>query len=121
MKLCSRMAIALCLVLAFYLPLSAQNISADTIKTQLLKDWQRAKIYTMAYLDKMPADKYSYRPVDSIRSFSEQSDRRWYLGRHSSSATKRIQCKLCCIEKNFACRKRNGRSDPGRRLIETLQ
>jgi len=38
----------------------------------MVRDWQRAKVYTKAYLDAMPADKDSYRPVDSIRSFSEQ-------------------------------------------------
>jgi uncharacterized damage-inducible protein DinB len=44
----------------------------DSLKAQMIKDWERAKVYTKAYLDKMPADKYGYRPVDSIRSFSEQ-------------------------------------------------
>ncbi|HEX2608211.1 MAG TPA: DinB family protein [Flavisolibacter sp.] len=44
----------------------------DSLKAQFIKDWQRAKEYTRAYLEKMPADKYGYRPVDSIRSFSEQ-------------------------------------------------
>lgn len=44
----------------------------DSLKAQLVRDWQRAKVYTKAYLDAMPADKYNFRPVDSIRSFSEQ-------------------------------------------------
>ena len=43
----------------------------DSLKAQLIQDWTRAKTYTKAYLDAMPADKYSYRAVDSIRSFSE--------------------------------------------------
>jgi len=43
----------------------------DSLKAQLLQDWERAKAYTKAYLDAMPADKYSFRAVDSIRSFSE--------------------------------------------------
>jgi len=43
----------------------------DSLKTQLIQDWERAKAYTKAYLEAMPADKYSYRAVDSIRSFSE--------------------------------------------------
>lgn len=46
--------------------------SNDSLKAQLIKDWQRAKEYTKLYLDKMPANKYDYRPVDSIRSFAEQ-------------------------------------------------
>ena len=43
----------------------------DSLKAQLIQDWERAKAYTKAYLEAMPADKYSYRAVDSIRSFSE--------------------------------------------------
>jgi len=51
---------------------NAQMISADTIKAQLVKDWERAKSYTDEYLATMPADKYGARAVDSIRSFAEQ-------------------------------------------------
>jgi uncharacterized damage-inducible protein DinB len=51
---------------------SAQAITSDQIKAQFLKDWQRAKEYTIEYLNNMPADKYSFRPVDSIRSFAQQ-------------------------------------------------
>ena len=72
MKKIFRVTIALCSLFAFYHPVSAQTISADTIKAQLLKDWQRAKDYTIDYLNTMPADKYGARPVDSIRSFAEQ-------------------------------------------------
>jgi hypothetical protein len=43
----------------------------DSLKAQLIQDWERAKAYTKTYLEAMPADKYSYRAVDSIRSFSE--------------------------------------------------
>jgi hypothetical protein len=43
----------------------------DSLKAQLIQDWERAKAYTKAYLEAMPADKYSYRAVDSIRSFAE--------------------------------------------------
>lgn len=50
----------------------AQNSLAENIKAQLVKDWERAKSYTDEYLAAMPADKYSARAVDSIRSFSEQ-------------------------------------------------
>ena len=51
---------------------SAQPISGEQIREQFLKDWQRAKVYTLDYLNNMPADKYSFRPVDSIRSFAQQ-------------------------------------------------
>jgi uncharacterized damage-inducible protein DinB len=45
---------------------------ADSLRSQLIRDWQRAKAYTQEYLDAMPKEKYSLRPVDSIRSFSQQ-------------------------------------------------
>jgi len=51
---------------------SAQNISGDDIKGQFVKDWERAKAYTLEYLSTMPADKYSFKAVDSIRSFAQQ-------------------------------------------------
>jgi uncharacterized damage-inducible protein DinB len=63
-------------VLAFLTGLSftasAQAMTGDEIKAQFIKDWERAKAYTLDYLNAMPADKYSFKPVDSIRSFSQQ-------------------------------------------------
>ena len=51
---------------------SAQSSLNETLKQQMLKDWERAKAYTQEYLNAMPADKYDFRAVDSIRSFAEQ-------------------------------------------------
>ena len=66
-------------LIAFYLllftSLSAFKGAAQTledVKTQMVKDWERAKLYTVDYLNTMPADKYSFRAVDSIRSFAKQ-------------------------------------------------
>ena len=39
---------------------------------QMASDWQRAKAYTIEYLNTMPADKYSFKAVDSLRSFAMQ-------------------------------------------------
>lgn len=50
----------------------AQGLNANTVKAQLIKDWQRSKAYTFAYLNTMPADKYTFKAVDSIRSFAQQ-------------------------------------------------
>jgi len=62
------------LLLVVTLPnlLSAQSISGEDIKNQFIKDWERAKSYTQEYLNAMPADKYSFKAVDSIRSFAQQ-------------------------------------------------
>jgi uncharacterized damage-inducible protein DinB len=45
---------------------------AEMIKTQLIKDWERAKAYTKEYLDAIPKDKYGFRAQDSIRTFAQQ-------------------------------------------------
>lgn len=58
--------------LAFSHAATSQTLSSADIKEQLVKEWQRAKDYTLAYLNTMPADKYSFRAVDSIRSFAQQ-------------------------------------------------
>ncbi|HLX90393.1 MAG TPA: DinB family protein [Puia sp.] len=50
----------------------SQSLSTSDIKTFMVKEWERAKSYTVDYLNTMPADKYSFKPVDSIRSFAQQ-------------------------------------------------
>ena len=52
--------------------LSAQALSNDDLKKMMADDWVRAKAYTIEYLNTMPADKYSYKAVDSLRSFAMQ-------------------------------------------------
>ena len=44
----------------------------ESVKAQLIKEWQRAKTYTLEYLDAMPKDKYGFKAQDSIRSFAQQ-------------------------------------------------
>lgn len=51
---------------------AAKGQFTDSLKLQLIKDWNRSKIYTLDYLATMNADKYSFRPHDSIRSFAQQ-------------------------------------------------
>jgi hypothetical protein len=60
------------LLTQFSFSASAQALTGDQIKTQFIKDWERAKAYTLEYLDAMPADKYNFKAVDSIRSFAQQ-------------------------------------------------
>lgn len=52
--------------------LTAHAQFADSVKAQLEKDWVRAKAYTTEYLDAMPAGKYEFKPIDSVRTFSQQ-------------------------------------------------
>lgn len=47
-------------------------LNNDSVKAQLVRDWERAKIYTKAYLDAMPEEGVSFKPIPEIRSFAEQ-------------------------------------------------
>ena len=49
----------------------AQALTPEAVKEQLVKDWERAKIYTVEYLNAMPADKYTFKANDSVRSFAQ--------------------------------------------------
>ena len=51
---------------------TAQSITNDSLRQRMVKDWERAKAYTLEYLNAMPSDKYGFRPVDSMRSFAGQ-------------------------------------------------
>jgi len=59
-----------CILASFQL--TAQTLSDEDIRSQFIKDWERARAYTIDYLNTMPADKYSFKATDSIRSFAQQ-------------------------------------------------
>ncbi len=67
MKLICSLLLTICFFAA-----NAQNGLCDSLKQQLVQDWERAKSYTQEYLDAMPADKYSFRATDSMRTFAQQ-------------------------------------------------
>jgi uncharacterized damage-inducible protein DinB len=60
------------LSLNMYVRLPAQTLSDEIIRSQFVEDWERAKAYTIDYLNTMPADKYSFKATDSVRSFAQQ-------------------------------------------------
>ena len=61
------------LFLIFITPAArSQAMNSDDVKAQLVKEWERSKAYTIDYLNTMPANKYSFKAVDSIRSFAQQ-------------------------------------------------
>jgi len=62
-----------CLI-SFTIPsaVSSQALTSADIKAQMVKDWERAKAYTVDYLNTMPADKYGFKATDSVRSFAQQ-------------------------------------------------
>jgi hypothetical protein len=50
----------------------SQALTAADIKSQMVKDWERAKAYTVDYLNTMPAGQYNFRANDSTRTFAQQ-------------------------------------------------
>lgn len=68
-KLTGRLCLA---AFAFLLVSKIHAQTPEATKAQMVKDWERAKEYTMEYLNTMPADKYSFKAHDSIRSFAQQ-------------------------------------------------
>jgi uncharacterized damage-inducible protein DinB len=50
----------------------SSSVSAQFTQSQMVAEWQRAKIYTKSYLDAMPEDGYGFKPTPEIRSFAQQ-------------------------------------------------
>lgn len=48
----------------------ASTAQCDT--ATMIKEWLRAKAYTLEYLEAMPADKYDFKPTAEMRSFAQQ-------------------------------------------------
>ena len=51
----------------------AQNDITPKIECDLINDYERAKEFTLKYLNTMPANKYSYKPTPEILSFREEA------------------------------------------------
>jgi len=52
--------------------LVSSSVFAQFTQSQMVAEWQRAKMYTKAYLDAMPEDGYAFKPTPEIRSFAQQ-------------------------------------------------
>jgi uncharacterized damage-inducible protein DinB len=63
---------SLTIALVSLFSLSAKAQFDEAAKAQLVKEWQRAKAYTLEYLDAVPKDKYGFKATDSIRNFAQQ-------------------------------------------------
>jgi len=54
------------------LAIACTTAFAQITKEQNIAEWTRAKAYTKAYLDAMPADGYAFKPTPEVRSFAQQ-------------------------------------------------
>ncbi|HEY2648570.1 MAG TPA: DinB family protein [Puia sp.] len=60
-------------LLAFLLFFAGTHfLLGQTTAVDLVKEWERAKAYTKAYLDAMPDSGYGFKPTPDMRSFAEQ-------------------------------------------------
>ena len=50
----------------------SSSVFAQFTQSQMVAEWQRAKLYTKSYLDAMPEDGYGFKPTPEIRSFAQQ-------------------------------------------------
>lgn len=62
-----KLLLSLCLLLGITAFAQAQSPIDD-----MVKDWERAKAYTLEYLEAMPADKYDLKPTPEMRTFAQQ-------------------------------------------------
>lgn len=60
------LATAMCLIIVSHFA------KAQSKNTDLVKEWERSKLYTKEYLDAMPDKDYSLKPTPEMRSFAEQ-------------------------------------------------
>lgn len=65
-------ATLICTAATFANKATAQALTNEDIKAQMVKEWERAKAYTIEYMNTMPVEKYGYKAHDSIRSFAQQ-------------------------------------------------
>lgn len=54
------------------LAIACTTAFAQITKEESIAEWTRAKAYTKAYLDAMPADGYTFKATPEVRSFAEQ-------------------------------------------------
>jgi uncharacterized damage-inducible protein DinB len=59
--------VVLCLIV------SSQLTMAQVKVAELVKEWERSKVYTKEYLDAMPESSYALKPTPEMRSFAEQN------------------------------------------------
>lgn len=57
-------------ILSLFAMTTIANAQSDI--SSLVSDWERAKAYTLEYLEAMPADKYNLKPTPEMRTFAQQ-------------------------------------------------
>lgn len=58
-------------ILFFLIVVTLAPVAKAQDAGQMIKDWERAKTYTMHYLEAMPEDGYAFKPAPETRTFAE--------------------------------------------------
>ncbi len=66
------LALTLVVFASANLLVTSDSALEDSMKDGYVADWERAKAYSLEYIDAMPEDGINYRPDASVRSFAEQ-------------------------------------------------
>lgn len=66
------LALTLVVFASANLLVTSDSALEDSMKDGYVADWERAKAYSLEYIDAMPEDGINYRPDESVRSFAEQ-------------------------------------------------
>jgi uncharacterized damage-inducible protein DinB len=61
-------------IICMMLLATGSAFAQKTAITKQVKEWERAKAYTQAYLEAMPEEGYAFKPTPEIRSFAAQMD-----------------------------------------------
>lgn len=66
------LALTLILFASANLIVSSDSAFEESVKDAFVADWERAKAYSLEYIDAMPEDGINYKPNEEVRSFAEQ-------------------------------------------------
>lgn len=66
------LALTLILFASANLVVTSDSAFEESVKDAFVADWERAKAYSLEYIDAMPEDGINYKPNEEVRSFAEQ-------------------------------------------------
>jgi len=66
------LALTLVVFASANLMVTSDSAFEASVKDGYVADWERAKAYSLEYIDAMPEDGVNYKPNDEVRTFAEQ-------------------------------------------------
>ncbi|MEC7755547.1 MAG: DinB family protein [Bacteroidota bacterium] len=66
------LALTLIIFASANLIVTGDSAVEESMKEGFVADWERAKAYSLEYIDAMPEDGITFRPTEGVRTFAEQ-------------------------------------------------